>query len=424
MEEMLHVHGTNSNVTGSFDDIKSNEDTIVALFGVPLSSIEDVDALTRKIEACDYDDIKKWMTSVDWKAVMGAIEADRFLSKPVDSGNEPALIGAKTNTCEAVGVVHAANAGKELAGCMSNVDATARISMSSSQQSGSKFRPVEEATIIQYVSIQPNPYAGATGVVKTYYARNNWGKFGLTRIMMNSKGFFFFKLTTTKGLEDVLKNGPWMICNIPIILKKWSMNTRLCKEELTRIPPIMLDSFTSSMCIEMWGRSSFARCLIEVNVDDILKESLTMGVPLIEDSGFSIETKVTITPIAEKANDGFQSVANKRKKGKTRSTNGGKFGGQSIKQSVRYEPKAATNVPMMGASNVVNESKSGSSNVSSMSKIQPLKAIVPLASSRRSPNVDEGGNIIVSNSYDALDDDSDEEVKNMFDESANLLNST
>ncbi|GJX75114.1 integrase, catalytic region, zinc finger, CCHC-type containing protein [Tanacetum coccineum] len=54
--------------------------------------------------------------------------------------------------------------------------------------------------------------------------------------MMNYKGFFFFKFDTSKGLEDVLENGPWMIRNNPIILKKWTMHTRPLKEELTRIP--------------------------------------------------------------------------------------------------------------------------------------------------------------------------------------------
>ncbi|GKE04711.1 hypothetical protein Tco_1396729 [Tanacetum coccineum] len=57
--------------------------------------------------------------------------------------------------------------------------------------------------------------------------------------------------------------------------------------------PIMLDSYTSSMCIESWGGSNFACCLIEINVKDVLKKSLTIGVPLIEDTGFTIET-VTI----------------------------------------------------------------------------------------------------------------------------------
>ncbi|GKF57645.1 hypothetical protein Tco_0171182, partial [Tanacetum coccineum] len=116
-----------------------------------------------------------------------------------------------------------------------------------------------------------------------------------------------------------------------------------------------------------------------------------MSVPLIADEGFSIETirieyewkpprcdlckifghvydqypkKVTVTPIVEKTNDGFQMVANKKKNGKAKSTNGGKFGGQSVKQSVRYEPKSATNGPKTGVPNKVNSSKLGSSHVS------------------------------------------------------------
>lgn len=92
---------------------------------------------------------------------------------------------------------------------------------------------------------------------------------------MNSKGFFFFNFDTQVGLEAVLESGPLMIRKSPIILKKWSTDTSLCKKELTRIPvwvklhdvpiqvfeddgisliatfigkPIMLDSYTSSMC--------------------------------------------------------------------------------------------------------------------------------------------------------------------------------
>ena len=44
---------------------------------------------------------------------------------------------------------------------------------------------------------------------------------------MNVKGFFMFKFGSKKGLEDVLKGGPWMIRNIPIILKTWTTNTNL-----------------------------------------------------------------------------------------------------------------------------------------------------------------------------------------------------
>nr|GEW37459.1 hypothetical protein [Tanacetum cinerariifolium] len=58
--------------------------------------------------------------------------------------------------------------------------------------------------------------------------------------------------------------------------------------------PVMLDNYTSSMCIKSWGRSSFACFLIEINAEDILKESLTIGVLLIEDTGFIIKTVSTI----------------------------------------------------------------------------------------------------------------------------------
>nr|GEW83231.1 hypothetical protein [Tanacetum cinerariifolium] len=74
--------------------------------------------------------------------------------------------------------------------------------------------------------------------------------------------------------------------------------------------PTMLDSFTSSMCTDSWRRSSFARCLIEVRVDAALKASVTMCIPL-----------PNVIPIVDKMNnDGFQTVVNKRKRGKTGST--------------------------------------------------------------------------------------------------------
>ncbi|GJU10190.1 hypothetical protein Tco_1132586 [Tanacetum coccineum] len=104
--------------------------------------------------------------------------------------------------------------------------------------------------------------------------------------------------------------------------------------------------------------SSFARCLIEINADDVLKESLNMGVPLIKGSGFTIETV-----------------------------------------NIEYEPTATTDVPKKGATK----------------KNLPLKASVPPT---------KEGNITVSNSYATLDDESAEEVENVYDELSNLLNST
>ncbi|GKE83239.1 zinc knuckle CX2CX4HX4C containing protein [Tanacetum coccineum] len=167
------------------------------------------------------------------------------------------------------------------------------------------------------------------------------------------------------------------------------MSTSLLKEELTRIPiwvklhdvplqvyeedgisliatfigkPIMLDSYTSSMCNDSWGRSSFARCLIEVNSEADLVDIVTIGIPSLTRDDFTKETirveyewrppkcdlckifdhvhdqcpkKVVsppivttsnvVTPTVEKTIDGFQTVGKKKRKGKSKSTNGSQF---------------------------------------------------------------------------------------------------
>nr|GEU90204.1 zinc knuckle CX2CX4HX4C [Tanacetum cinerariifolium] len=257
-------------------------------------------------------------------------------------------------------------------------------------------------------------------LVVEYYARNNWAKHRLKRIMMNSKGFFFFKFDS----------------------RKWSMDTRLLKEELTRIlirvklhdvpirvfkedgisliatfirKPIMLDSYTSSMCNESWGRSSFARCLIEVNSEADLVDVVTIGIPSLTEDDFTKETirveyewrppKCDTCKIFGHTNDGFQTVGKKKKKkGKSKSNNGGQSVGLSVKQNVRYEPKAPTSTPKKGAFNVGNETNSSS-----------------LLKNIGTSNQD---NIISSNSFSTLnvkeDEEEEEHVENVYDETANL----
>jgi hypothetical protein len=38
-----------------------------------------------------------------------------------------------------------------------------------------------------------------------YYVRNVWAKYGIQKVMMNAKGFFFFKFNSKKGVDDVLE---------------------------------------------------------------------------------------------------------------------------------------------------------------------------------------------------------------------------
>ena len=145
------------------------------------------------------------------------------------------------------------------------------------------------------------------------YVTNTWGKFGLKKLMKNDAGVFLFKFDSKEGVDNVLQRGPWLIRNSPLILTKWTPDVSLTKNEVTKVPvwiklhnvpllaysedglsliatqvgkPIMLDAFTSSMCVDSWGRISFARALVELSSDSELKREVTMAIPKKDDSGF------------------------------------------------------------------------------------------------------------------------------------------
>ncbi|XP_021996301.1 uncharacterized protein LOC110893502 [Helianthus annuus] len=206
--------------------------------------------------------------------------------------------------------------------------------------------------------------------VVDYFAKNNWVKYGLSRLMMNANGFFFFKFSTKEGMNRMLEDGPWLIRNVPIILSEWSPTLKMEKEDIKAVPvwvkmhdvllaaftedglslvaskignPKMLDSYTATMCAESWGRSSYARALIEVEAEAELKKSITVAIPSLDGNGYSkVEIKieydweplrcssccvfghddcscpknpqVTSSGDSGKNNDDFQDVGTKKKK--------------------------------------------------------------------------------------------------------------
>nr|GEV25317.1 hypothetical protein [Tanacetum cinerariifolium] len=218
----------------------SNENIIVALFGVPLSSIEDLDVLTRKIKAGDYDKIKKLVNSVEWKAVMAAIEAEW----------------------------------KKLLTDVTSATNATRASLSKRSTGKANFHHLVSDNVFDVVqlSIMMN-------LVQT-------AKYGLTRLMMNSKVFFFFKFNSIKGLEDVLESGPWMIHNSPIILKKWTMNTRPCKEEVTLIS---VWAKIHEVLIQVFSKDDISLIASQI-ADGALKDNIILGIHLPEGIGFTKET--------------------------------------------------------------------------------------------------------------------------------------
>ncbi|GJV48386.1 hypothetical protein Tco_1438598 [Tanacetum coccineum] len=63
---------------------------------------------------------------------------------------------------------------------------------------------------------------------------NAWGKYGILKVTMNAKGFFFFKFLSLQGAKSVLQDGSWMIRGIPIFLNKWLPSVSLTKEDTSK----------------------------------------------------------------------------------------------------------------------------------------------------------------------------------------------
>ncbi|GJY46936.1 RNA-directed DNA polymerase, eukaryota, reverse transcriptase zinc-binding domain protein [Tanacetum coccineum] len=122
------------------------------------------------------------------------------------------------------------------------------------------------------------------------YVKNVWSSFGLVRTMMNLKGIFFFKSSSNRGMESMLENGPWSIRIVQLILPRWSSLVNVSKEDLKSVSvqvklhdvritafmkdelcsiaikvgtPLILDTYTTSMCMDSWGRSRFAKAIID-----------------------------------------------------------------------------------------------------------------------------------------------------------------
>ncbi|GKA22234.1 kinase-like domain, phloem protein 2-like protein [Tanacetum coccineum] len=50
--------------------------------------------------------------------------------------------------------------------------------------------------------------------------------------------------------------------------------------------PLMLDSYTSDMCMQSWARSSYARVMIEIQDDVELKDNIVVAMPIIKGEGY------------------------------------------------------------------------------------------------------------------------------------------
>ncbi|GJY96214.1 kinase-like domain, phloem protein 2-like protein [Tanacetum coccineum] len=105
------------------------------------------------------------------------------------------------------------------------------------------------------------------------YVRNTWGKYGI-------------KWHPDENLlkEDVSTILVWVkLYGVPV--------TAFSNDGLSAIAtklgtPLMLDSYTSDMCMQSWGRSSYVRVMIELRADVELKDKIVMDMPKIKGDGY------------------------------------------------------------------------------------------------------------------------------------------
>ncbi|KAJ9567984.1 hypothetical protein OSB04_003950 [Centaurea solstitialis] len=127
-----------------------------------------------------------------------------------------------------------------------------------------------------------------------YHARRMWKKYGLTDVILNDQGYFFFKFNTDQGLNFVFENGPWLFNGMPIFILRWLPGLCFDKPDLKTVPlwvniyglpldvwdyeiisliasvvgePVSVDRYTDEMCETKSSRANFARVLVNVSAD-------------------------------------------------------------------------------------------------------------------------------------------------------------
>lgn len=127
-----------------------------------------------------------------------------------------------------------------------------------------------------------------------------WGELGLQDVLAMDNGFFFFQFLTGEAVITVLDGGPWHMVKMPLVLKRWSPNLTLLREDLSSVPlwtrlygipleywfeeglsyiasaigkPLYTDRMTS-----LKTRISYARLCVEVGAtSDLIKEFDVQG---------------------------------------------------------------------------------------------------------------------------------------------------
>ncbi|GKC62668.1 hypothetical protein Tco_1095266, partial [Tanacetum coccineum] len=97
------------------------------------------------------------------------------------------------------------------------------------------------------------------------YVRNTWGKYGLVCSMFSSStGLFSFQFSSMDRLDAMLENAWVKLHGVPVIAFSEDGLSVIATKLGT---PLMLDSYTSDMCMQSWGREGNYTCNIRVEYE-------------------------------------------------------------------------------------------------------------------------------------------------------------
>ncbi|GJV05929.1 gag-aspartyl protease domain-containing protein [Tanacetum coccineum] len=112
------------------------------------------------------------------------------------------------------------------------------------------------------------------------------------RLSNNVYGFFLGKcvaypvvesyFSSKDGMDAMIENAPWLIHNVPLILKKWTPDANIMKEHVCNI--LVWEKF-HDIPITV---SSYARAMVELQANVELKDTLLVVVPNFLDEGYTM----------------------------------------------------------------------------------------------------------------------------------------
>ncbi|GJW97901.1 transposon ty3-G gag-pol polyprotein [Tanacetum coccineum] len=169
--------------------------------------------------------------------------------------------------------------------------------------------------------------------------------------------------------------------------------------------PLMLDSYKADMCMQSWGRSSYARAMIKLTTDVELKDNIVAAMPKITGEGYytcnirvEYEWKTSrcacctvFGHVLEECpkNIGVGATKNLKKTSQTPK-------GISVKQNMRFKPKQVYQpISKKSTANTCGKKMNNSESTKEVSKSNPFEVLTSIDN-----DVDLGTNEVISNSAD------------------------